>query len=84
MNLPGKDEEEDGTGGGAASNKTSSEAEALGDAVENRLTDQQKPKRRQSVHGRRICTVYAVCTLVVLIRHHLGLPRRRARELERT
>ena len=81
-NLPGKDEE-DGTGGGAAAHETSPEAETLCDAVYNRLTDKKKPKRRQSVHRRCICGVYAVCFLVVLIGNHLGLPGRRGRELDK-
>lgn len=67
-----KMKEEDGAGSRANTHKPLSETEALGDVVENYLTDQQKPKHRQSVRGQRIRTVYAMCTLVILIRHHLG------------
>ena len=44
--LPGEDEEEDGTSSGGPTHEPSPEAEALSDAVNHRLANQQQAKRR--------------------------------------
>lgn len=74
VNLPGNDEEADGAGGGGGPGKKAlAKAETSGDAVNHRLTNQQQRESRHPVHRRRVRSVNAVSSLIVLIRHHLSL-----------
>lgn len=74
--LPRENKGRDCTGSGSAGGQATPEAEAAGDAAQQRLARQQHEERRHAVRRRRVRVVRAVRTVVVLVRHHPPLRRR--------